>query len=157
MKLAKGPFTPLGAAAFFLFAWVVQRLFNAIVVGHFGLLLPLSYWQAASLLFLFMLLFAWSGWASGMGWPRGWTFRIEAGLFFLFAWFFQMLFNSLIVGYFGLLKPLSYLQAAGLLFLVALLTAWLGFAAAPSRSVKLDLSDLGQRIRDEIKQFIEEW
>ena len=157
MKLTKGPFTPLGAAAFFLFAWVVQRLFNAIVVGHFGLLLPLTYWQAASLLFLFMLLFAWSGWASGMGWLRGWTFRIEGGLFFLFAWFFQMLFNSLIVGYFGLLKPLSYLQAAGLLFLAAVLTAWLGFAAAPSRRVKLDLSDLGRRIRDEIKQFIEEW
>jgi len=157
MKLTKGPFTPLGAAVFFLFAWVVQRLFNAIVVGHFGLLLPLTYWQAATLLFLFMLLFAWSGWGLGVGGLGGWTFRIEAALFFLFAWFFQMLFNSLIVGYFGLLQPLSYLQAAGLLFLVALLTAWLGFAAAPSRRTKIELSDLGRRIRDEIKRLFEEW
>ena len=157
MKLGKGPFSPGGAAAFFLFAWVVQQLFNSIVVGHFGLFLPLSYWQAASLLFLFMLLFAWSGWGLGLVGLGGWTFKIQAALFFLFAWFFQMLFNSLIVGYFGLLKPLSYLQAAGLLFLVAVLTAWVGFAAAPSRSVKLDLSDLGQRIREEIKRFFEEW
>jgi len=79
------------------------------------------------------------------------------GLFFLFAWFFQMLFNSLVVGYFCLLKPLSYLQAAGLLFLVAVLTAWLGFAAAPYRRTKVDLADLGRRIRDEIKKFFEEW
>ena len=157
MKLTKGPFTPLGAAVFFLFAWVVQRLFNAIVVGHFGLLLPLTYWQAATLLFLFMLLFAWSGWGLGVGGLGGWTFRIEVALFFLFAWFFQMLFNSLIVGYFGLLQPLSYLQAAGLLFLVALLTAWPGFAAAPSRRTKIELSDLGRRIRDEIKRLFEEW
>jgi len=159
----RGPISVTGAGAFFLFAWIVQLLFNSIVVGHFGLLAPLNYWQAATLLFLFMLLFAWSGWGRG-GVSRGILrlhvgdlFGLEVGLFFLFAWFFQLLFNSLIVGYFGLLKPLSYLQAAGLLFLVAVLTAWLGFAAAPYRRTKVDLADLGRCIRDEIKKFFEEW
>ena len=160
MKLFRGPFTPGGAAAFFLFSWVLQVLFNSIVVRHFGLLKPLSYWQAAGLLFLFVVLFAWSG--------RGITktlwgflnidelFGLEAALFFFFAWVFQVLFNSIVVGHFGLLKPLSYLQAAGLLFLVVIITFWMGFLA-PSRRVKVDFSDLGKRIREEIKKFFEEW
>lgn len=153
MKLSRGPFSPVGAGMFFLFSWVVQVLFNSILVGHLGLLAPLSYWQAAALLFLFVLLFAWSGWGLGLG--RS-LFRIEAVSFFLAAWIFQMLFNSLIAGYFGLLEPLSYLQAAGLLFLAAILTAWMGFAAGP-RPVERDLSQVGRRIKDEIKRFFEEW
>lgn len=152
--LVRGPFSPWGAGMFFLFSWVVQVLFNSIVVGHFGLLAPLNYWQAASLLFLFMILFAWGGWGLGIG--RS-LFRIEAASFFLAAWIFQLLFNSLIVGHFGLLRPVSYLQAAGLLFLAAIFTAWLGFAAEPRRRVSVDLSGLGRRIMDEIKRVFEEW
>ncbi|MBC7344936.1 MAG: hypothetical protein H5U03_05900, partial [Clostridia bacterium] len=56
---------------------------------------------------------------------------IEAASFFLAAWIFQMLFNSLVVGHFGLLRPVSYLQAA-------------------------DLPQLGRRIKDEIKKFFGE-
>lgn len=160
MKLFKGPFSPGGAAAFFFFSWVLQTLFNSIVVGHLGLLKPLNYWQAAALLFLFVILFAWSG----RGLSRTiWgflnideLFGLEAALFFLFAWIFQMLFNSVIVNHFGLLKPLSYLQAAGLLFLAIILTFWMGFLA-PRRAVKVDFSNIGKRIAEEIKKFFEEW
>ena len=49
--------------------------------------------------------------------------------FFFFSWIIQMLWNSLIWGHLGLLKPLSYLQAAGLWFLVTLLFAWVGIGA----------------------------
>jgi len=163
MRLFRGPFTPGGAATFFLFSWVLQVLFNSIVVGHFGLLKPLNYWQAASLLFLAIIAFAWSG--------RGLTrtlwgfidfhaeplFGFELGLFFLFAWVFQMIFNSLFVSHFELFKPLNYWQAAGFLLLIAILTFWMGFAAGPRREVKVDFSDIGKRIAEEIKKFFEEW
>ena len=162
MKLFRGPFTPGGAATFFLFSWVLQMLFNSIVVRHFGLLSPINYWQAASLLFLATIAFAWSGRGLSrtilgfLDFDRGDLYGLEVGLFFLGAWIFQMLFNSLIVGYFGLLVPLNYWQAAGLLLLFAILTHWMGFMA-PSRRVKVDFSDLGKRIREEIKKFFEEW
>ncbi|MGY4706797.1 hypothetical protein ACVNPS_03450 [Candidatus Bipolaricaulota sp. J31] len=163
MKLLRGPFSPGGAAAFFFFSWVLQMLFNSIVVGHLGLLKPLNYWQAAALLFLSIVAFAWSG--------RGLTRTVlgflhldhsglhglEVGLFFLFAWIFQVLFNSLIAGYFGLLAPLNYWQAAGLLFLIVILTFWMGFMSAPRREVKIDFSNIGKKIADEIKRFFEEW
>lgn len=159
----RGPISVTGAGAFFLFAWIVQLLFNSIVVGHFGLLAPLNYWQAATLLFLFMLLFAWSGWGRG-GVTRGILrlhvgdlFGLEVGLFFLFAWVFQLLFNSLVVGYFGLLSPLNYWQAAGLLFLAAIFTAWTGFVAGPVSLKKADYSEIGRRIKEELKRFFEEW
>jgi len=47
-----------GVAAFFFFSWVIQMLFNSIVVDHFGLLRPVSYWQAAGLWFLAILILA---------------------------------------------------------------------------------------------------
>jgi len=50
--------------------------------------------------------------------------------FFFFSWVIQMLWNSIVYGYLGLLKPLSYLQAAGLWFLVSLLFAWVGIGAS---------------------------
>lgn len=160
MKLGRGLFSPAGAAAFFLFSWVVQLLFNSIVVGHFGLLAPLSYWQAASLLFLFMMLFAWSGgglahtWWGFFEWEN--LFGLEVGLFFLFAWAFQMIFNRLVVAYFGLLAPITYWQAAGLLFLAAILTFWTGFLS-PRRPRAIEPSQIGRRIKEEIKRFFEEW
>ncbi len=36
-------------------------LWNSIVVGHLGLFKTLSYWQAAGLWFMIILLFAWTG------------------------------------------------------------------------------------------------
>jgi hypothetical protein len=50
-----------GVGAFFFFSWVIQMLWNSLVVGHLGLLVRLSYWQAAGLWFLIIVLFAWVG------------------------------------------------------------------------------------------------
>jgi hypothetical protein len=163
MKILKGPFSLSGAATFFFFSWVMQMLFNSIVVGHFGLLSPINYWQAASLLFLSIIAFAWSGrgvsrsFFGVLDFGKSDLYGLEVGLFFLFAWFFQMLFNSLIAGHFGLLKPLNYWQAAWVLFLIAILTHWMGFMAGPRREVKVDFSNIGKRIAEEIKKFFEEW
>ena len=49
--------------------------------------------------------------------------------FFFFSWVIQMLWNSIVYGHLGLFKPLSYLQAAGLWFLITLLFAWTGIGA----------------------------
>jgi hypothetical protein len=49
---------------------------------------------------------------------------------FFFGWIIQMLWNRIVVGHLELLKPLSYLQAAGLWFLIALLFAWVGARAS---------------------------
>jgi hypothetical protein len=162
MRIDKGPFSVSGAAAFFFFSWVIELLFNSIVVGKLGLLKPINYWQAAELWFLVTVLFAWSGsglvpLSSLLSRAGDLTFGASAGLFFLGAWVFQLLFNGLVAGYFGLLAPLSYLQAAGLLFLVTLLTFWLGFMTRTRQVGVWDLSDIGRRVRDEIKKFFEEW
>ncbi len=61
-----------GVAAFFFFSWVIQMLFNSIVVGHFGLLRPLSYLQAAGLWFLAILLLAPLGIGSRRFRPSKW-------------------------------------------------------------------------------------
>ena len=107
--------------------------------------------------------FAWSGRGltrtlfGFLDFGRSDLFGLEVGLFFLSAWIFQVLFNSLIAGHFGLLSSLNYWQAAGFLFLIVILTFWMGFMGAPRREVKLDLSNMGKRIADEIKRFFEEW
>ena len=56
-----GILTGGGIGAFFFFSWVIQVLWNSIVVRHLGLLKPLSYWQAAGLWFLVTLFLAWTG------------------------------------------------------------------------------------------------
>ncbi len=66
MRSLVGVITGGGVAAFFFFSWVIQMLFNGIVVGHLGLLKPLNYWQAAGLWFLLIVLFA----PVGIGRPR---------------------------------------------------------------------------------------
>jgi len=158
----RGPFSLTGAAAFFFFAWVIELLFNSLVAGQLGLLKPINYWQAAELWFLFILLFAWSGGGLGtftrlVSGTGDLVLGVRAGLFFLGAWIFQLLFNSLVAGYFGLLRPLSYLQAAGLLFLVAIFTFWWGFLAQERPTGRWDFSDIGQRVRDELKKVFEGW
>jgi len=62
MKLLKGAITGGGIAAFFFFSWIVQLLWNSIVVDQLALVaVKLSYWQAAGLWFLLIILFAWAG------------------------------------------------------------------------------------------------
>lgn len=72
--------------------------------------------------------------------------------FFLFSLVVQALFNNIIVGYFGVLKSLSYLQAAGLWFLVTLLFGWIPLigAWAPKPSGRLH-----ECVRTSLKRWIE--
>lgn len=61
MKLVSGLMASGGIGAFFFFSWIIEMLWNSIVVGHLGLFKALNYWQAAGLWFLIILLFAWTG------------------------------------------------------------------------------------------------
>jgi amino acid transporter len=61
MKLVRALMTSGGIAAFFFFSWIIQMLWNSIVVNHLGLFKALTYWQAAGLWFLIILLTAWTG------------------------------------------------------------------------------------------------
>lgn len=78
--------------------------------------------------------------------------------FFFFSWIIQMLFNSIVVDHLGLFKTLSYLQAAGLWFLVTLLLAWVGIGAARrTYRVKPDWDEIGDRIGRKIERKFKEW
>jgi len=149
-----------GVATFFFGSWVIQVLFNHIVVGYLGLLKPLSYWQAAELWFLFILATAWTGFNVRrplfrfFGFDIDETYGIEVGSFFLAAWIFQLLFNGLVVRYFGLFKPLNYLQAAGLLLILTLLLSWAGLAGASQGSTNLSWSK--SWLKDRFRRFLEE-
>ena len=62
MKLLRGLITGGGVAAFFFFSWIIQLLWNAILVDQLSLVAAkLNYWQAAALWFLSIILFAWAG------------------------------------------------------------------------------------------------
>lgn len=66
-----GILTGGGIAAFFFFTWIIEVLWNSIVVRQLGLLKPLNYWQAAGLYFLVILFTAWTGiGAAGRIWRR---------------------------------------------------------------------------------------
>jgi len=61
MRWFGGLLAGTGVGAFFFFSWVIQMLWNSLIVGHLGVLKTLSYWQAAGLWFLAIILFAWVG------------------------------------------------------------------------------------------------
>jgi len=62
MKLLRGVITGGGIAAFFFFSWIIQLLWNAILVDQLALVaVRVSYWQAAALWFLSIIFFAWAG------------------------------------------------------------------------------------------------
>jgi len=81
--------------------------------------------------------------------------------FFFFSWIIQLLWNSLIAGHLGLAPTLSYLQAAGLWFLVTLLFAWVGIGVRPvfwtRYRQRRDWSALGDRIEAKIKRGFSRW
>lgn len=80
--------------------------------------------------------------------------------FFFFSWIIQMLWNSIVAGHLGLLKPLSYLQAAGLWFLVSLLFAWVGIGAgryAYLRRKARDWEEIGRRVEARIREALARW
>jgi hypothetical protein len=62
MKLADTTFNATRIAAFFFFSWIIQLLWNSILVDQLALIaVKLSYWQAAALWLLTTILFAWVG------------------------------------------------------------------------------------------------
>jgi hypothetical protein len=81
--------------------------------------------------------------------------------FFFFSWIIQLLWNSIVVGYLGLLKPLTYLQAAGLWFLLILLFAWVGIGASGRlvswTHTRRDWSDLGEKIESKVRKGLSHW
>ena len=81
--------------------------------------------------------------------------------FFFFSWIIQLLWNSLIAGHLGLAPTLSYLQAAGLWFLVGLLFAWAGIGVRPTFWTRYrrrrDWSALGERIERKVRRHVSRW
>jgi len=81
--------------------------------------------------------------------------------FFFFSWIIQLLWNSLIAGHLGIAPTLTYLQAAGLWFLVSLTFAWVGIGVAPSQWLKVrrreDWQRFGDRIEREIRRHVSRW
>jgi hypothetical protein len=62
MKLAERTLNARWIAVFFFFSWIIQLLWNSILVDQLALVaFKLNYWQAAALWFLTTLLFAWVG------------------------------------------------------------------------------------------------
>jgi len=64
MKLIRGLITGGGIGAFFFFSWIIQLLWNGILVDQLAIVpiaARLNYWQAAALWFLATILFAWAG------------------------------------------------------------------------------------------------
>jgi len=62
MKLLRGLMAGGGVAAFFFFSWIIQLLWNSILFEQLSLApVRLTYWQAAALWFLSIILFAWAG------------------------------------------------------------------------------------------------
>jgi hypothetical protein len=62
MRLTDKTYSARGIAAFFFFSWIIQLLWNSILVDQLALAaVKLTYWQAAGLWFLATLLFAWVG------------------------------------------------------------------------------------------------
>jgi hypothetical protein len=79
--------------------------------------------------------------------------------FFFFSWIIQLLWNSLVAGHLGWSPRLSYLQAAGLWFLVTLLFAWVGIGAGRYvyRRRLRDWEELGRRVETRIKAALHRW
>lgn len=81
--------------------------------------------------------------------------------FFFFSWVIMRLWNHILVWHLGLFKPLTYLQAAGLWFLIILLFAWVGIGAGrglfPWRRKKHDWEEVGEKIETKIKDGFSRW
>ncbi len=62
MRLLRGLITGGGIGAFFFFSWILQLLWNSILVDQLALVaVKVNYWQAAALWFMSIILFAWAG------------------------------------------------------------------------------------------------
>jgi len=71
MKLLAKAIAAGGVAAFFFFSWILQLLWNGILVDQLALVaVKLSYWQAAAIWFLATILTAWVGIGASPAWQR---------------------------------------------------------------------------------------
>jgi len=62
MRLLRALITGGGIGAFFFFSFILQILWNSIVVDQLGLVaVKVNYWQAAGLWFISIILLAWAG------------------------------------------------------------------------------------------------
>jgi len=62
MNLVEKTFNVRRIAAFFFFSWIIQLLWNAVLVDQLALIaVKLNYWQAAAIWFLASILLAWVG------------------------------------------------------------------------------------------------
>jgi hypothetical protein len=81
--------------------------------------------------------------------------------FFFFSWVIMRLWNHIVVWHLGFSKPLTYLQAAGLWFLVILVFAWVGIGTRrgllPWRRKKHDWEEVGESIETKIKDGFSRW
>jgi len=71
----------------------------------------------------------------------------------------MLLWNSLIAGHLGFGPRLTYLQAAGLWFLITILSSFVGVGARPLSppSRRRDWSSIGKRIERKVKERIAGW
>jgi len=94
-----------------------------------------------------------------------WIGRLLTGgkiaAFFFFSWVIMRLWNHIVVWHLGVLKPLSYLQAAGLWFLVILLFVWVGLWSSGGlfvwRRKRRDWDEIGEKIEAKIKHGFSHW
>jgi len=62
MRLLRTLITGGGIGAFFFFSFILQVLWNSILVDQLGLIaVKVNYWQAAGLWFISIILLAWAG------------------------------------------------------------------------------------------------
>ncbi|MCR4391714.1 MAG: hypothetical protein NUV94_02785 [Candidatus Acetothermia bacterium] len=91
--------------------------------------------------------------------------RLVAGggvaAFFFFSWVIMMLWNTIVAGHLEIYKPLSYLQACGLWFLLILLFAWAGIGAAWRLKLawhrQRRWEEYGRGIESKIKRGLARW
>jgi len=82
--------------------------------------------------------------------------------FFFFSWIIQLLWNSILVEQLALVAAkLTYWQAAGLWFLITILTAWAGIGAQPMIRERIrrsrDWDAIGRRIERKVRRGVSRW
>lgn len=75
--------------------------------------------------------------------------------FFFFSFVLMLLWNSIVAGHLGIGPTLSYLQTAGLWFLVTIAFAWAGLASRSAFTWKKAREKVARPIRDEISRRLE--
>ena len=75
--------------------------------------------------------------------------------FFFFSFILMLLWNSIVAGHLGIGPTLSYLQTAGLWFLVTIAFAWAGLASRSAFSWRKSRKKIAQSVGEEIEHRLE--